>query len=131
MALLLLNAYLLLTLGSPASLVAVRGKREAHRGKGANRQHRLLGVVVPTHAGDTVETIQSLEKWPSKCTDDTLANVDLVIYKAEAYDSRIENEARTEYDAVLRGFDSPTCGIEGRVVHDNQCMYKSASRHVG
>ncbi|CAM9634328.1 unnamed protein product, partial [Scytosiphon promiscuus] len=99
-ALLLLNAYLLLSFGSPTSLVGLRTKKGSHRSKGGKGEHRLLGVVVPTHAGDTVETIQSLEKWPSKCTEDTLAHVDLVIYKAEEYDRRIENELLPRFRAT-------------------------------
>lgn len=94
-ALLFLNAYLLLSFGFPtSSLVSLREKKGAQQGRDVRGKHRLLGVVVPTHAGDTVETIQSLEKWPTKCTEDTLTYVDLIIYKAEAYDRRMENEAR-------------------------------------
>lgn len=98
---LLFNFYLLLSLHpalkpSRTSLVrSLRGKEgygtSSSEEEGGGGLSRRLAVVVPTHAGDLGETLKSLDDWPTKCTADTLAHVDLVIYKAEPKDEMSEN----------------------------------------
>lgn len=49
----------------------------------ATQNDRKLAVVVPVHEGDVSRALSSLEMWPDVCSPVTLANMDLVIYKAE------------------------------------------------
>lgn len=83
-ALLVINVYLLLSLG-----LGWEAKKHA---LSTSQQDRKLAVIVPTHAGDLAETIESLKKWPTACSPDTLHHVDLVIYKAEGFDETTEKE---------------------------------------
>lgn len=84
-ALLLINAVLLLSLGAESS-----SRLRESSPKLTRSPAKKLAVIVPTHAGDLAETIKSLEEWPTTCSSDTLHHVDLVIYKAEDFDEATE-----------------------------------------
>lgn len=47
---------------------------------------RTLAVVVPMHAGDVTRAMESMKKWPTVCSSDTLRAVDLILYHAEYVD---------------------------------------------
>lgn len=65
------------------SRTSVDEENSSNNGEG---YHRRMAVVVPTHAGDFNEALDSLQKWPTVCSPITKASVDLVLYKAEAED---------------------------------------------
>lgn len=95
---LVFNFYLLLSLHpalkpSRTLVRSLRGKdghgtSSAEDGVGAPMKR--LAVVVPMHSGDLSETLKALDHWPTECTADTVAHVDLLIYKAEPKDEDSE-----------------------------------------
>lgn len=104
--LLLVNVYLLLSLGAEhSSFISWEARNAAHLRETVSTRSvetdepppKKLAVIVPTHSGDFADTIKSLEKWPATCSLDTLTHVDLVIYKAEDFDPKIEEKVRFLY----------------------------------
>ncbi|CAB1118501.1 unnamed protein product [Ectocarpus sp. CCAP 1310/34] len=50
-------------------------------------QEPLLAIVLPIHDGDAALAMTAMSKWPTTCYSNTLTNMDLIIYKAEAVES--------------------------------------------
>ena len=42
----------------------------------------LLGIVVPLVAGDIIHGMESIKRWPIRCTENTINRVDLILYFA-------------------------------------------------
>ena len=42
----------------------------------------LLGIVVPLVAGDIARGVESIKRWPIRCTENTINRVDLILYFA-------------------------------------------------
>lgn len=63
-------------------------------------------MIVPTHRGDLSLALGSLSKWPTTCSDVTLAAVDLVLYKAESEDESTASILSTLQKTAGRCFAS-------------------------
>lgn len=50
----------------------------------ADKIGRRLAVIVPVHQGDSARAMDAISKWPSTCHRETVENIDLIIYEAEA-----------------------------------------------
>lgn len=49
---------------------------------------RTLAIAVPMHAGDVARAMESMKRWPTGCSFDTLRAVDLILYHAEDVDEK-------------------------------------------
>lgn len=100
--------------GSPAAAAA----RVAKWNIEGSTPRKRLAVVVPTHRGDFSKALASLAKWPTRCSPITQANVDLILYKAEAQDA-----ASTAALSVLE--DTP-----GRCFANTKIVFGSLTEEV-
>lgn len=64
-----------------------------------NTREPLLAVVVPIHDGDAARAMTAMSKWPTTCYSNTLTNMDLIIYKAEAVESTTDQLSQVPREA--------------------------------
>lgn len=116
----------LATIGSAEALISneknLLEEPAGHSADGQSARSQRLAVVVPAYSGDLSRAVESLVRWPTKCSETTQHHMDLVLYYAEGADESAGSVVSTIAESAGR------CFADTKIVYAN--LLQEVSRRL-